>query len=230
VRIKELIDRGALGHVHALDLVFHNAYGPDKPWFYDRSLSGGGCLIDLGLHLVDATLWLLDNPRVERVRGRLHQNGRPFSSEAVEDYAVVELLLEEDRIARIACSWRLHAGRDAVIGVDVYGTEGGAGMRNVGGSFYDFVAEHWVGTSCTTIASPPDTWGGRALVAWAQRLARGETLSRAEGEELVRSAEVLDAVYLQNERTPRRNLDRALGRDDLAGQSIDEPAGPSLGD
>jgi nucleoside-diphosphate-sugar epimerase len=27
----------------------HNAYGPDKPWFQDPALSGGGCVIDLGI-------------------------------------------------------------------------------------------------------------------------------------------------------------------------------------
>jgi predicted dehydrogenase len=48
--------------VFAVDLVFHNAYGPDKPWFYDPELSGGGCVMDLGVHLVDLALWSLDFP------------------------------------------------------------------------------------------------------------------------------------------------------------------------
>src|SRR5947199_289519 len=32
-RIRELVRAGALGRVYAVDLVFHNAYGPDKAWF-----------------------------------------------------------------------------------------------------------------------------------------------------------------------------------------------------
>jgi predicted dehydrogenase len=33
---------GELGRVYAVDLTFHNAYGPDKPWFYDpRSPAAG---------------------------------------------------------------------------------------------------------------------------------------------------------------------------------------------
>ena len=48
-QIRNLLSTGALGRVHALDLVFHNAYGPDKPWFYDPRLSGGGCVMDLGI-------------------------------------------------------------------------------------------------------------------------------------------------------------------------------------
>ncbi|HLL45827.1 MAG TPA: Gfo/Idh/MocA family oxidoreductase, partial [Longimicrobiaceae bacterium] len=59
-RIRDAVRSGALGRVFAADLVFHNAYGPDKPWFYDRSLSGGGCVMDLGVHLVDLALWVLD--------------------------------------------------------------------------------------------------------------------------------------------------------------------------
>ena len=38
--IAGLIRGGELGHVFAVDLVFHNAYGPGKPWFYDRAQSG----------------------------------------------------------------------------------------------------------------------------------------------------------------------------------------------
>ncbi len=67
VRMRELLRGGELGEVFAVDLVFHNAYGPQKPWFYDRQLSGGGCVIDLGIHLVDAAMWALQS----RVRGGL---------------------------------------------------------------------------------------------------------------------------------------------------------------
>ena len=56
-RIRELVGTGQLGHIYALDLVFHNAYGPDKAWFYDPALSGGGCVMDLGVHLADLALW-----------------------------------------------------------------------------------------------------------------------------------------------------------------------------
>src|SRR5437016_2041799 len=43
-RIRALIRSGELGNIFAAELMFHNAYGPDKPWFYDPALSGGGCV------------------------------------------------------------------------------------------------------------------------------------------------------------------------------------------
>ena len=67
-RIRELLQGGELGRVFAVDLTFHNAYGPDKPWFYDRALSGGGCVIDLGIHLVDLALWMLDGKGTLKLR------------------------------------------------------------------------------------------------------------------------------------------------------------------
>ena len=50
--------------MYAVELAFHNAYGPDKEWFYDRRVSGGGCVVDLGVHLIDLALWTLGFPDV----------------------------------------------------------------------------------------------------------------------------------------------------------------------
>src|SRR5690606_27189512 len=83
-RIRALIEANELGDVFAVDLVFHNAYGPDKAWFYDRSLSGGGCVMDLGAHLIDLALWALDFPEVMRASGSLYSQGRPLDADSDE--------------------------------------------------------------------------------------------------------------------------------------------------
>jgi predicted dehydrogenase len=191
--IAELVQGGALGHVFAVDLVFHNAYGPDKPWFYDPAQSGGGCVIDLGVHLVDLALWTLGFPAVDGVAASLRAQGQPLGAMQVEDYATAAFRAGDTDV-RLACSWRVHAGTDAEISAVFYGTEGGAALRNVGGSFYDFVAERFTGTSKTVLASPPDAWGGRAAAAWAEQLARSPRFD-PEAEHFARSAEVLDRIY-----------------------------------
>jgi predicted dehydrogenase len=185
-RIRELVSAGEIGDVYAVDLVFHNAYGPDKPWFRDPVLSGGGCVIDLGIHMVDLALWTLGFPRVESVSSRLHAGGRRL--------ALPPAVVEEHAVAQIACSWNLPAGRDAVIEANFHGTRGGASFRNVGGSFYDFVAERFDGTRAIPLASPPDDWGGRAAVHWARALANGGAFD-PEIERLTEVAAVLDAIY-----------------------------------
>jgi predicted dehydrogenase len=191
--IGELIGSGGLGTVFAADLTFHNAYGPDKSWFYDPSQSGGGCVIDLGVHLVDLALSLLGFPDVRDVEARLLKDGRPLTAGEVEDYATAQFTAGGTQV-RLACSWRLNAGRDAVIEAAFYGTGGGAALRNVGGSFYDFTAERFEGTNAVRMADPPDAWGGRAAAAWAAQLAQSPAFDPI-AEQFVRSAEVLDRIY-----------------------------------
>lgn len=195
-RIRNCVSEGELGHVYAADLVFHNAYGPDKPWFRDAALSGGGCVIDLGIHLVDLALWTLGFPEVERVMSRLYAKGRPLSagSAEVEDFAVAQLDLAGGAVVRIACSWNLAAGCDAVIEARFHGSSGGALLRNCNGSFYDFSAERFDGTHRSSLAEPPDAWGGRAIVAWGRQVAGGARYSPAI-ESAVQTAAVLDAIY-----------------------------------
>jgi predicted dehydrogenase len=192
--LRALVSSGALGEIYAANLVFHNAYGPDKAWFYERASSGGGCLIDLGIHLVDLALWCLQFPRLERVSSSLRRDGRPVPAGSVEDYAAAQLVLETGTVVQLACSWRLPAGRDAVIEASFYGTRGGASLRNVDGSFYDFTCEHFLGTRRELVCAPPDDWSGRAAVDWLDRLTADPRFD-PESERLADVAELLDRVY-----------------------------------
>jgi predicted dehydrogenase len=203
-RLRALVREGAIGRIFAVDLVFHNAYGPDKPWFYDLRQSGGGCLLDLGVHLVDFLHWTFDAPPV-RVSGQLYAGGRRVTDadQRVEDFALGEIELADGLVARLACSWRVSMGRDAVIGVSLFGTEGGLGFRNVNGSFYDFVAECYRGTETQELSAPPDAWGGRAAVAWVQQLTRSSAFDPA--------IEIAGGVAI--------TLDRLYGRPQTAASS-----------
>jgi predicted dehydrogenase len=195
-KIKALTRTGAIGEIYAADLVFHNAYGPDKAWYYDPLTAGGGCVIDLGIHLVDLALWLLEFTPVEHVSSRLFAQGKRLKKGdgRLEDYATAQLDFCGGATANLACSWRLNAGRDAVIRMSFFGTEGGLAMRNIGASFYDFRAEKFVGTSREMIDEPPDAWGGGALHSWVERLAH----SRHYDTEIERHqyvAQIVDRIY-----------------------------------
>jgi predicted dehydrogenase len=194
--IRNLIREGKLGHVFAADLVFHNAYGPDKAWFYDPELSGGGCVIDLGIHLVDLALWCLDFREAVHVTSRLFCQGRPLKNceEAIEDFALAEIDLEHGTSVRIACSWNLAAGAEAEIRAAFHGTCGGAEFKNLNGSFYDFAADQLLGTQRVALTRPPEDWGGNAAVDWVSRLGRNSRFD-PEIESLAQVADVLDRIY-----------------------------------
>lgn len=194
--IRDLVRQGELGEIFAIDLTFHNAYGPDKPWFFDKGLSGGGCVMDLGVHLVDLALWLLDFPEIASVAGQLFSKGSPIARDGrdVEDFATATVTTTAGTVIRLACSWHLHAGRDAVIGAEIFGTLGGASFANVGGSFFDFAAHHHTGTSSRALATPPDAWSGRAITAWAEHLALDGRFDPS-AEHYAAVARVLDRIY-----------------------------------
>jgi predicted dehydrogenase len=194
-QIRNAVASGHIGKVYACDLVFHNAYGPDKPWFYDRKLSGGGCVIDLGVHLVDLALWVLGFPSINRVSSSLFASGKQLeNASGVEDYGIATIEFASGAVARMACSWKLPAGCDAIISATFFGANGGLAFHNVNGSFYDFVAERFHGTSRTTLAHPPDAWGGRAAVAWAAQLGQNPGFNPEIGQ-AIEVASVMDAIY-----------------------------------
>lgn len=195
--IQRIISNNEIGEIYAVDLVFHNAYGPDKEWFYDINRSGGGCVMDLGIHLVDLALWCLGFPEISEVKSQLFYKGKKLEKleEQVEDYASVSLTSEKDTVINMQCSWHISAGQDAVIEARFYGTNGGAAVKNINGSFYDFTAEKYNGTQKETLISPPDDWGGRAGVAWVEKLISGFGYDARTANELVKTAELIDRIY-----------------------------------
>src|SRR4051812_2136651 len=103
--VRDWVQSGELGAIFAVQVTFHNAYGPDKAWFYQRSLSGGGCLLDLGIHLVDLALWTLDWPKAKTIGAQLLSRAERFEhgSEIVEDYAVAQIELDNGAAMSLAC-------------------------------------------------------------------------------------------------------------------------------
>lgn len=197
VALKSVLDSGELGDIYGVNLVFHNAYGPDKPWYFDPKLAGGGCVMDLGVHLVDLLVWLFNNPEVSDVNSQLFAKGKKIEDivEQVEDYAVAQLLLNNSIAVQMACSWNLPAGVDAVIEVSIYGTDGGVSFKNVNGSFYDFSTERFHGTSREVISSPGDSWGGKAAIDWVAQLAEKGNKFNPEAFQYLKAAEILDKIY-----------------------------------
>jgi len=199
--LRQRIRAGELGEITAIDLAFHNAYGPDKAWCHDRRLAGGGCLLDLGVHLIDLASWLQEAPRMRLVSSALYAGGLPLHGTAptavdvpVEDLAYAELRQESGAIVRLACSWHAHAGCDALIEARIFGTRGGAAWRNVAGSFYDFHVDVFHGAARERIGTCPDEWGPRALHEWLQRLRHDPSFDPAIAS-TCRDAELIDEMY-----------------------------------
>jgi len=69
--LKKYIDDGKMGEIYAARCGWQRRRGiPGKGgWFTTKEQSGGGPLIDLGVHMIDLTMWFMGNPKPVSVSG-----------------------------------------------------------------------------------------------------------------------------------------------------------------
>jgi predicted dehydrogenase len=101
-----------------------------RAWFFDPSKSGGGALMDLGVHLLDLGLWLVEPSRVELEQAAVADE-RP-----VEQSAQLKLRLDEIPFG-VEVSWNA-ALPVTEISFDVEMVNGRVRWENVDGSFFHF--------------------------------------------------------------------------------------------
>ncbi len=121
IHARKLIESGAIGKV--LTVRSREAHaGPHSAWFWDASLSGGGAMLDMGCHCIEAARYFFgkDDMPVEVMAwgANLVHRGRTTA----EDNAVALLRFSSGGIAQIEVSWTAHGGLD--LRNEIYGTEG----------------------------------------------------------------------------------------------------------
>ena len=139
--IKALIDEGGLGQIYQIKTGWVRETGIPgwTAWFTDKQIAGGGPLIDLGVHMLEAAMWLLNYPRPQTVSGDVRANFgqhgrktwlRPGDADIrhafnVEDSATAFIRLEGDISLNLEASWASHTkpGKDDFF-MTVMGTEG----------------------------------------------------------------------------------------------------------
>jgi predicted dehydrogenase len=139
--LKAEVDAGALGQIyHARSWLLRRAAAPTRPGFIMKKHSSGGPCIDIGVHILDLTLWLMGNPNPVAVTGvaraeLAHQEGA-FSIWGgaippefdVEDFSAAFVRFENGATLILEVSWMLHhdtAGRPSDMQMWLYGTQGG---------------------------------------------------------------------------------------------------------
>ncbi len=121
MKAKKYIDQGGIGKV--LTMRSREAHsGPHGDWFWKKELSGGGALLDMGCHTIEAARYFIgkDNPVVEVMAwtDRLVHHERTDA----EDNAVVLMRFQGGQMAQAELSWTAAGGLD--LRNEVYGTEG----------------------------------------------------------------------------------------------------------
>ncbi len=108
-------------------------------WFTRKAMSGGGPLMDIGVHALDLAMWLLGFPKVRSVSGATYAEFGPKgrgaadwwsgptgdSSFDVEDLAAGMVRFEDGGTLMIEASWAQYIPDDRLY-VSLCGSEGGA--------------------------------------------------------------------------------------------------------
>jgi predicted dehydrogenase len=139
--LKAEVDAGALGQIyHARSWLLRRAAAPTRPGFIMKKHSSGGPCIDIGVHILDLTLWLMGNPKPVAVTGvaraeLAHQEGAfsiwggPIPPEFdVEDFSAAFVRFENGATLILEVSWMLHhdtGDRPSDMQMWLYGTQGG---------------------------------------------------------------------------------------------------------
>lgn len=142
--IKRAIEEGQLGEVYYGRAIYLRRSGAPGGWFTQKRLSGGGPLIDVGVHVLDAVWWLMGSPKPTAVSGMVYQKIAPRKVKLggwraanlvegrekevvydVEDFAVALVRFDNGASLLLETSWILHL-KNSQVSFDIFGTEGGA--------------------------------------------------------------------------------------------------------
>jgi predicted dehydrogenase len=139
--MKQEIQGGALGDIyHARSWMLRRNGMIPTPSFIHKKHSGGGPCIDIGVHILDLTLWMMGNPKPVAVSGVAkaplahhegqfavwYNNSLIAPDFDVEDFAAAFVRFENGATLVLEVSWFLHhdtMGEDMQMWL--YGTEGG---------------------------------------------------------------------------------------------------------
>ena len=146
--LKKQMDAGVIGEVYFARTIWHRRRGIPGfgGWFGQKAQSGGGPLIDLGVHRLDLALWLMGYPKPVWVLGSTYN---PISSTIaraknvvfdVEDMAVGMVKFANGATLEIEASWAANIKESELMETRLYGTKGGLVHHNVDES-YKFEAE-----------------------------------------------------------------------------------------
>lgn len=206
--IKEQVEAGELGKIYTAKTGWFRRKGIPGwgTWFTKMNESGGGPLIDIGVHMLDLALYLMGNPKPVSVFGATYAEFGPRKKGIgtwgtpnwngtydVEDLATALIRMEDGSTLTLEVSWAVHMDTDNTPFIHLMGSEGGASYKGASGKL---LTEKFNRAIETDLKKPENDEGERL------RLSRHFLTCIREGKQPITSALsgytnnlILDAIY-----------------------------------
>ena len=138
--LRQFLADGKLGNVYHTRLWHgHVMHIPGTPTMYKRHLAGGGVLFHTTVHLLDATLWALGNPKPVRASAASYQKVRRMKTPLItwqgsvtdcdiEDFNVGLVHFADGSTMAVESNWLMHP-RSRTSGAEILGDWGVASLR-----------------------------------------------------------------------------------------------------
>ena len=193
------IARGAIGEVQQC----HTRWVLDRPfeglwdrgdWFLSSDTSGGGPLIDLGIHRLDLALYLTGKRRVVSVMGTTTYGvGREIAAKRgktyeLEDYAFGLVQFDDGTMMTVEASYFLNRP-GKVRETRVIGTKGAVHLAD------SAEITSWSGDTAETATLEPDTETATSCVEHFCRVLRNEEGLIPTADEGLLGLAIVDAIY-----------------------------------
>ncbi|RKP51409.1 gfo/Idh/MocA family oxidoreductase [Cohnella endophytica] len=223
LQVKSQIERGELGKIYAAKTGWNRRKGIPGwgTWFTQYEKSGGGPLIDIGVHMLDLAFFLMGEPKPVSVYGSTYSEfgprkkgigawGKPDWNGVydVEDLATAMIKMEDGTSLTLDVSWAVHMDTDNAPFVHLMGADGGAVLRGNEGKF---LTERFDRTVDIPLHAPEDDEGGRVRLSrhFLDCVRTGATpwTSARTG---LRSNLIIDAIYESSRTGSEVKLDWSL--------------------
>ncbi len=211
--MKQVLNEGKLGKIYQVKAGWVRETGiPGKGWFINKEVAGGGPLIDLGVHMLDSVMWLLDYPQPLTVSGEVQAHFGPRGQKtwnwkesdiqqnfAVEDSATAFIRLAGGMSLHLETSWASHArpGKDDFF-ITLMGTEGAIELY-VANYASENTLTFYTEINGIPVTVKPHTVGARAdhvyAVAEFVKCIQEDLPPTASAENGLTIMKIIDAIY-----------------------------------
>ena len=117
--LKSFINSGEIGEPFYARAIWVKRKSSDEKWFMKKEQAGGGVIFDLGISMLDLSLWLMDYPVVKSVQTQTYcQN-----TKNLEDTAISYIRCNKSKLVNIETSWTLPVNQDQ-FRISVFGSKG----------------------------------------------------------------------------------------------------------